>query len=192
MSLAVGAIEAEMLAPPLRISEWLQTQDSESLSLETLQGRVVVLHAFQMLCPGCVAHGLPQAQRIADYFGSDDVTVLGLHSVFEHHVAMTPVALRAFVHEYRWSFPIGVDQHGDDGRLPLTMRAYGMRGTPTLIVIDQRGRVRYHWFGRPSDLEVGSAITRVLSMKTPSERLVQTPDEKATGCSEGVCIPVQK
>ena len=24
----------------------------------------MVLEAFQMLCPGCVAHGLPQVQRI--------------------------------------------------------------------------------------------------------------------------------
>lgn len=32
-----------------------------------------------MLCPGCVSHGLPQAQRILSTFG-DDVVVLGLHT----------------------------------------------------------------------------------------------------------------
>ena len=47
------------------------------------------MEAFQMLCPGCVSHGLPQAKRIQHTFG-DAVTVLGLHCVFEHHAAMTP------------------------------------------------------------------------------------------------------
>ena len=37
-----------------------------------------MIEAFQMLCPGCVSHGLPQAQRIQHAFG-DAVAVLGLH-----------------------------------------------------------------------------------------------------------------
>ncbi len=52
--------------------------------------QVVVLHAFQMLCPGCVLHGTPLAQRIHDQFRAEDLTVIGLHSVFEHHDAMGP------------------------------------------------------------------------------------------------------
>lgn len=32
--------------------------NSGPLTLADLRGRVVVLEAFQMLCPGCVAHGL--------------------------------------------------------------------------------------------------------------------------------------
>ena len=48
--------------------------------LADLRGRVVVLEVFQMLCPGCVAHGLPQARRIAQVFAGRDVAVLGLHT----------------------------------------------------------------------------------------------------------------
>src|SRR5690606_9882792 len=101
------------------------------LELSELRGRVVVLHAFQMLCPGCVAHGLPQAARIHATFDPRDVCVVGLHTVFEHHSVMGPQALRAFLHEYRVPFPVGVDRPGDSA-VPTTMSAYGMRGTPTL------------------------------------------------------------
>ena len=48
----------DLPAPPLQVSHWFNTPGP--LSLEALRDRVVALHAFQMLCPGCVAHGLPQ------------------------------------------------------------------------------------------------------------------------------------
>lgn len=48
--------------PEWQVSTWLNTP--EPIALESLRGRVVLLHAFQMLCPGCVAHGLPQTERV--------------------------------------------------------------------------------------------------------------------------------
>lgn len=40
---------------------WLNTP--HPINLDSLRGQVVLLHAFQMLCPGCVMQGTPQAQR---------------------------------------------------------------------------------------------------------------------------------
>ena len=40
-------------APEWQTTTWLNT--AEPLGLERLRGRVVLLHAFQMLCPGCTA-----------------------------------------------------------------------------------------------------------------------------------------
>lgn len=144
------------LAPPIIASEWLNTP--APLTLEALRGRVVVVECFQMLCPGCVSHGLPQAQRIAQTFRAEDVAVIGLHCVFEHHAAMTPVALRAFLHEYRIRFPVAVDQAGDNGPLPMTMQAYALEGTPSLLLIDRDGRLRARHFGSVSDLALGAEI----------------------------------
>ncbi|MGQ0609918.1 MAG: redoxin domain-containing protein [Paracoccaceae bacterium] len=143
-------------APPIIASEWLNTP--VPLTLEALRGRVVVVECFQMLCPGCVSHGLPQAQRIAQTFRPEDVAVIGLHCVFEHHAAMTPVALRAFLHEYRIRFPVAVDQAGGNGPLPVTMQAYALEGTPTLLLIDRDGRLRARHFGTVSDLALGAEI----------------------------------
>mgnify|MGYP003403391738 CR=1 FL=1 len=150
-------------APAWTTREWFGIGDA--LQLADLRGKVVVLHAFQMLCPACVHHGLPQAQRIHATFAASGVAVIGMHTVFEHHAAMTPVSLQAFVHEYRITFPVGVDAPSADARdpIPATMRAYGMQGTPSLLLIDRRGGLRHHAFGAADDLSVGAAIASLVA-----------------------------
>ena len=148
-------------APEWAVDQWFNTP--ASLSVAGLQGRVIVLGAFQMLCPGCVSHGLPQLQRVAQLFGTSDLAVVGLHSVFEHHDAMMPVSLAAFLHEYRIGFPVGVDTkglHGDP--MPQTMRRYEMRGTPTTFLIDRAGIIQRHYFGQVDDLKLGADIMALM------------------------------
>lgn len=50
--------------PDWSVDKWFNTQ--KPISLSDLRGKVVVIEAFQMLCPGCVAHGLPLAQQVHD------------------------------------------------------------------------------------------------------------------------------
>jgi hypothetical protein len=114
-----------------------------------------------MLCPGCVVHGLPQAQRIAATFEPADVAVLGLHSVFEHHEANGRPTLAAFLHEWRIRFPVAIDAAGE-GALPRTMAAWGLEGTPTLVLLDRQGRMRARHFGQVGDLVVGAEIMRLV------------------------------
>ena len=147
-------------APAWDVEHWFNT--GQPLSLEGLRGKVIVLEAFQMLCPGCVLHGLPQARRVYQWFPVSAVAVVGLHTVFEHHDAMTPVSLRAFLHEYQISFPVGVDRHDEKDHQPRTMRAYQMQGTPTLVLIDAQGRLRHQYFGQVSDLQLGAEITALI------------------------------
>jgi peroxiredoxin len=150
-------LDAPRPAPEWHTTRWFNTD--APLSVARLRGQVVVLHAFQMLCPGCVARGLPQAQRVAEVFAAAPVAVVGLHTVFEHHGVMTPAALEVFLHEYRIRFPVGVDAPGEDGDpIPRTMRAYGLRGTPSTVLIDAEGRIRLQRFGAHDDLELGAAI----------------------------------
>lgn len=149
------------LAPELEIAQWINTD--APITLQSLRGKVIVVHAFQMLCPGCVAHGLPQAAAIRATFDEHDVAVLGLHSVFEHHEVMTPQALKAFAHEYRLPFPIGIDMPGTDGPIPRTMQAYGLRGTPSLLLIDRAGRLRLNHFGRIDDMRLGALLAQLVA-----------------------------
>lgn len=148
-------------APAWHTTTWLNTP--EPLSLERLRGKVVLLHAFQMLCPGCVAHALPQAQRVAALFAQAPLAVIGLHTVFEHHAAMGLESLRAFVHEYRIGYPVGVDEPSADGPIPRTMQAYAMQGTPTLVLIDAQGRLRRQVFGMHDDLLLGAELATLLA-----------------------------
>ncbi|MBX3315111.1 MAG: redoxin domain-containing protein [Actinobacteria bacterium] len=146
-------------SPELDVSRWFNVDGP--ITLASLVGRVVVIEAFQMLCPGCVSHGLPQAQRIAQTFGND-LTVLGLHTVFEHHDAMGPTSLEAFLHEYRIEFPVAVDRHEQARGMPVTMKRFGLRGTPSLIAIDRSGRIRLNELGAIGDLTVGALLGRLI------------------------------
>ena len=152
-------------APELAVTRWFNTPDNPTLA--DFRGEVVVIETFQMLCPGCVSHGLPQAKRIQQNFG-DEVTLLGLHTVFEHHDAMTPVSLEAFLHEYQITFPVGVDAHTSGAATPITMSRYRLRGTPSLVVIDRAGSIRLSAFGHIEDLAVGAGLARLIDEPRPN------------------------
>ncbi|HWV09465.1 MAG TPA: TlpA disulfide reductase family protein [Pseudomonas sp.] len=175
-------------APPWHVERWFNT--AQPLGLEHFRGKVVVLEAFQMLCPGCVSEGLPQAQRVRATFSPEQVAVIGLHTVFEHHQAMTPVSLEAFLHEYRITFPVAVDLPDPDGSAPMTMQAYAMRGTPSMVLIDKQGRIRQHYFGRINELLLGAQIAFLIAEAgVSSVRDTAPADDQASGCAEGVCAP---
>ena len=178
-----------VITPPLQASQWFNSP--QPVTLESLHGRVLVLHTFQMLCPGCVSHGLPQALRTHRLFPQDRVSVIGLHTVFEHHDVMGPRALRVFLDEYRIPFPVGVDQAAPEGPVPLTMQAYGLQGTPSVVVFDPEGRVRLSHFGQIDDLQLGAVIGQLLA-EAPSNEAVDaasaaTSRDGASACADGAC-----
>ena len=148
-------------APEWQIAEWVNGEPD-------LTNKVVVALAFQMLCPGCATQALPQMQRVRAAFGEADVAVVGLHTVFEHHEAMTPAALKAFAHEYRYDFPVGVDEPSPEGGIPATMAAYNMQGTPTLVLIDRAGQLRRQHFGLVDDLRLGAELATLLAEPPPA------------------------
>ena len=152
-------------APPWSVSRWFNAD--AGLTLDSLRGRVVFLHAFQMLCPGCVQHAVPQSLKVAQAFAGNDLAVIGLHTVFEHHAVMGAAALEVYLKENRIGYPVGVDAYQDDdpstNPLPLTMRAYAMQGTPTLCLIDRQGRLRRQQFGLIDDLRLGAEIATLLA-----------------------------
>jgi peroxiredoxin len=147
-------------APELDVAGWV---NSAPLTLSDLRGTVVLLEAFQMLCPGCVTHGVPQAQRVHRQFGSDDLAVIGIHTVFEHHESQGPEALRVFLSEFRITFPVAIDRPVDRSSIPATMRAYELQGTPSQVLLDRAGRIRSSTLGPIDDLDLGLRIGRLLA-----------------------------
>ncbi|MSQ71668.1 MAG: redoxin domain-containing protein [Betaproteobacteria bacterium] len=139
-------------APPLLVSQWFNSDTA--ITLDSLRGKVVLIEAFQMLCPACVMHSMPQAVRLWQHFRASkesSIVVLGMHSVFEHHQVMNPAALAVYLHEFRIPFPVAVDRPGTGTAIPQTMQAYAMQGTPTTLFIDRKGRLAEHHFGVESD-----------------------------------------
>lgn len=172
-----------MLAPEFITSEWFNADNAAKLA--DYRGKVVVVEAFQMLCPGCILHGIPLALEIQRMFPADQVAVLGLHCVFEHHAAMTPVSLNAFLQEFQVTFPVAVDAAGE-GCMPQTMEAYQLRGTPSLLIIDQKGELQAHHLGQVSELQIGAEIATLIASGRNALQ-ADAISETASGCESGRC-----
>ena len=169
----------------LDISEWFN--HPALVQPPYFSDQVTAVFCFQMLCPSCVSDFLPQAKELYTFFSKDELHVIGLHSVFEHHEAMNNTALQAFIHEYRLPFPIGVDRPSDSKNgVPKTMNRFLMQGTPTLLLFDQEGRLKRHIFGHISDMRLGAEVMALVM----DSRLKPATKERSSkqGCSlSGQC-----
>ncbi len=115
-------------------------------------------------------------QRARAAFAESDLVILGLHTVFEHHETQgTRAALAAFIHEYKVRFPVASDAPGDAEFTPRTMGLYGMKGTPTTLLIDRAGVLKMQVFGHIDDMRLGAAVAALLASASDS------------GCDDGVC-----
>jgi hypothetical protein len=111
--------------------------------------------------------------------------VIGLHTVFEHHEAMTPLALEAFLHEYRVTHPVAVDEAVAGEPIPATMQRYRLQGTPSVILIDRLGRLRMQEFGRIDDLQLGVLLGQLLAENADTGALAT--DATGSGCTPSGC-----
>ena len=151
-------------APELIIEKWLNTE--ENISLNSLKGKVIIFEAFQMLCPGCVLHGMPLLKKIYETLKNrDDISIFAVHTVFEHHQSMTEEPLKTFLYEFGYDFPVAIDKHIDINKdpIPETMKAYNLRGTPSLVIINKEGFIEKIFFGHVDELELGLLIGRLLN-----------------------------
>ena len=98
-------------------------------------------------------------------FSERDIVVIGLHTVFEHHAVMGADSLEVFVHAYELTYPIGIDQPCVQGNILLIMQAYGLRGTPSLVVLDRLGRIRLNHFGHIDHLRIGALQGQLVAEK---------------------------
>ncbi|WP_025823058.1 redoxin domain-containing protein [Shewanella marina] len=178
-------------SPNLYVSEWLNTETK--LSLAELQGQVVVVFVFQMLCPACVSHSMPQAKKVAQVFAHENVKVIGLHSVFEHHQAMQTEALKAFLYEYKINFAVAIDESSEASFIPKTMQEYQFQGTPTLLLIDTNGHRRMQHFGHLDDMVLAHAISELLNEHSNSNKVVvdsaANTEPLNPSCDDNGCKP---
>jgi hypothetical protein len=74
----------------------------------------------------------------------------------------------------------------EPGPIPKTMAAYGLRGTPSTVLIDRQGFIRHHGFGQEDDVALGFRLGLLLAER-PDE--LQPPEDKreATGCDDDGC-----
>lgn len=125
------------------------TLDGDAIKLSDYQGKVVVIDFWATWCPPC-REAIPQLSTLAEKYEGKDVVVLGASSE-----SLEKVESFWFKHQPAYTAII-VDES--------VFRSYGVRGIPTLCIVDQKGAIRYQEAGFRPDMKVKLAevIDRLL------------------------------
>jgi len=116
--------------------EWI---NSRPLTLESLKGKVVVVHFYAFGCINCI-HNYPWYREWSDRFQGKDVTIIGIHTP-ETSAERESESVRRKAVDEKFTFPILIDGKGGN------WNAWGNSMWPSVYVIDQRGYLRYFWPG---------------------------------------------
>ena len=130
--------------PPLPLAHSLQ---GPSWSASDARGKVTVLEIWQVGCPGCMSHSMPSAQRLYERYADDprvhvQTIATALHKDKRPDIA-EDTTIRGTLRSNGWTVPTMRDAHDDIcDRIPVGEYA----GTPTALVIDEQGVIRWHGF----------------------------------------------
>lgn len=121
----------------------------QTLALNDLRGRVVLLDFWATWCPPCRA-SIPRLSELTTRFANRPVSVLGINTE-----GLPPASVRRAQHQLGARFPSLLD----DGR---AVEAFQVSSLPTLLLIGKDGRIRRAEIGVPDLDEWSRAVERAL------------------------------
>lgn len=118
------------------IEEWV---NSEPLTMESLRGKVVVVHFFAFGCINCI-HNYPWYREWQEAYQGKDAVLIGIHTP-ETKTEEDNAKLKASLVKNELKFPVAVDKE------KAMWKAWYNGIWPSVYIIDKQGRVRYWWYG---------------------------------------------
>jgi peroxiredoxin len=148
-----GSSSGDASAPPAADFA-LKDLSGKTVTLADLKGKAVLIDFWATWCGPC-EESIPYWEKIHQKYGSDRFTVIGVDEDAETNV------VAPFVKSHKMAYPILLDP---DNR---AYDAYGVRGLPTLYLIDADGKLRNQWVGFSDDVasEVEKAVTALAAPK---------------------------
>jgi thiol-disulfide isomerase/thioredoxin len=147
-------------APPLEAREWLGTKP---LPLDQLKGRPVLLFFWAHWCGDCKSQ-VPILAQLAEAYGPRGLMLIGPtqhYGYTRRGEDATPPQELSYIDEVRKQYyarlanmPVPVSE--------TNFREWGCSTTPTLVLIDGRGIVRYYHPGNVPYAELASRVEALL------------------------------
>lgn len=126
--------------------------DGSRSSTAALRGRVVLVNFWATSCAVCVRE-MPQIVATHERFASRGLQTLAVAMQYD-----APAAVAAFAERRRLPFGVVIDNTGT-----LAQGLGPVRGTPTLLLIDRRGRVAERIVGAPDFAALHDRIEALLA-----------------------------
>jgi len=125
------------LAPEFtEIEAWV---NSDPVTIESLRGKVVIVHFFAFGCINCI-HNYPWYKEWHDAYQGQDVAIIGIHTP-ETKTEEDNSLLEASLAKNELKFPVAVDKE------KAMWKAWYNNMWPSVYIIDKQGRLRYWWYG---------------------------------------------
>lgn len=116
----------------------LAQMDGASISVADLRGQPAVLVFWTAWCPICKEEA-PRINALAEQYESKGVRVLGIN------IKDSPARTEGGIKEFGIRYAVARDAEGN------IARSYKVTGTPTIIILDRKGVVRYFANELPED-----------------------------------------
>ena len=153
LALLLGACFGLQAAPEVRrIDGWI---NSQPLTLEELQGKVVLVDFWTYSCVNCI-RTFPYLKDWHEKYTDYGLVIIGVHTPefeFEKRKENVVEAARAYGLEY----PIAQDNNY------ATWNAYSNNAWPAKYLVDQHGFIRYHHIGEGAYAETEEKIRELLA-----------------------------
>jgi thiol-disulfide isomerase/thioredoxin len=147
-------------APPLEENDWLGPKPA---SLAALRGHAVLLFFWAHWCPDCKAEA-PVLGALKNTYGAKGLVLIGPTKLYGYAAGgeeAAPAAEKQYIEQVR-------RQHYSalaDMPVPVSaanFQAYGASTTPTLVLIDAAGVVRFYHPGAVAEPELSARIQAIL------------------------------
>ena len=159
-------MNARVRAPAWPASlEWINTDQSPSL--ESLRGRVMLMHFWTFDCVNCV-NSLPDLRYLENKY-HDGLSVVGVHSPKYDYQRQGAAVLKA-VNRGHVRHPVANDCNFE------MWQAYGVQAWPTMAVIDAEGQLAALLPGEGRRQETDALIGQLLDeAASKDQRVYETP-----------------
>ncbi|HEX6540131.1 MAG TPA: thioredoxin-like domain-containing protein [Ktedonobacterales bacterium] len=152
-------------APELQGTAWFNTPGP--LRLADVRGKLVLLDFWTYCCINCL-HVLEDLKYLEAKYAHRPLAVIGVHSP-KFTNEDNPESVRQAIARYGITHPVLLDSKR------RTWEAYGVRGWPTLVLIDPRGYVLGRVSGEGHRDRMDAAIEQALDLLGQAEALNATP-----------------
>lgn len=148
----MGNVKVGQPAPDFTLNDL----SNQPVSLSSLRGKKVVLLDFWATWCGPCRMAMPGLQELQDKFKSKGFEVLSVDQAEGSDV------VRPFIERKKYSFHVVLDADGQVGS------QYGVRGIPTLVLVDKKGGVQFIRVGySPNEEDLNAMVEHLVAELPP-------------------------